>query len=110
MSVNRRETLNLESQGFTLELENLPSLETIQASLKNGLESPQWPKLHCCRNRKDMGQYKPHVLSMETFASKTFEKKHKGTFCYKLDKFTLKSFMHIPKTCTSPYHNNNKTQ
>ena len=35
----------------------------------------------CEENRRDMGKYKPHVLSMKTYASKSFENMHKGTFC-----------------------------
>ena len=48
-------------------------------------------------NQRDMDKYKSHVLSMETYASKKFENMHKGTFCYKLAKFTLKVFMHLPR-------------
>ena len=43
----------------------------------------------------NMGYYKPHVLNIEIFASKTIEIMLKGNFVQNHAKLVLKDFMHI---------------
>ena len=46
---------------------------------------------------------------MEIYATKAFENMYKGKFCYEHAKFTLTTFMNIPRRYTSPYQNNIQT-